>query len=335
MKKILSFTLALLMILSSIAIMGVSAEEYDPKIGESLIIVMENSSEDEKIPVGMFTNVKMPDFMNIPEYIAYKGYDEKTISKEQRELLEAEFHDQYLPTVMDEIALLYKEVFEGVFEGATPDELYMSRYVPYMSFYTTKDKIVELPKCAVISDIHFIGVDPEKTPEEKAFLREYARAYGLDEDKTVMNNYVTIYGEASGYTLFELGSDVLVPWWYDVWIGDIRICVGNRGNDDNPTKIETLDKEGNYSTFSKVLAEGTLDIYEAHKILSCLYLRGDADLDKVLTIKDATRIQKITAKVKVEDLGGYDYYTMDTNSDDLVNIKDATWVQKKVANLAS
>lgn len=60
-------------------------------------------------------------------------------------------------------------------------------------------------------------------------------------------------------------------------------------------------------------------------------LLGDADKNGKVNIKDATLIQKYSAKLV--EIAESDMYVADVNSDGKVNIKDATSIQKFVANI--
>lgn len=61
-------------------------------------------------------------------------------------------------------------------------------------------------------------------------------------------------------------------------------------------------------------------------------LLGDTDLDEVVTIKDATAIQKYLASLQL--FVTQQKINADMNSDGDVNIKDATAIQKQIAGLA-
>ncbi|MBQ7999711.1 MAG: starch-binding protein [Ruminococcus sp.] len=63
------------------------------------------------------------------------------------------------------------------------------------------------------------------------------------------------------------------------------------------------------------------------------YLYGDADLDGVVTIKDATLIQKYSAELAGAELEGTAFTQANVSGDAAVNIRDATYIQKFVANL--
>lgn len=58
-------------------------------------------------------------------------------------------------------------------------------------------------------------------------------------------------------------------------------------------------------------------------------IRGDVDLNGVLNVKDATKVQKHLAALDV--LTGACYDLADANNDGEVTIRDATYIQKIVA----
>lgn len=179
---------------------------------------------------------------------------------------------------------------------------------------------------------------------------EFIEEYGVateDEDEVYIGGAVKF----TNYTVFGATVGPLpqlcVQQYIDgYWFFEGAIC----GGETNPIGMYTLDNYGNVQSLSETVNEGFLDLDEVFEELSekCeMYLRGDIDSDKRLTVKDATLIQKYLAKVpeamdtvnshllgvKVmdADLSGAftEYY--DFSAD--VNIKDATYIQKKVANI--
>lgn len=129
-------------------------------------------------------------------------------------------------------------------------------------------------------------------------------------------------------------------YWF--WSGNIR-----GDEEENPTGIYTLDNYGNVQSLAETVSEGFIDLDEIFEDLSeeCnMFLRGDADGDKRLTVKDATLVQKYLAKVPegLSAVGNHEmgYCIMEADNPwevDLfgdnadVTIKDATYIQKKVA----
>ncbi|MBE6734964.1 MAG: starch-binding protein [Ruminococcaceae bacterium] len=65
------------------------------------------------------------------------------------------------------------------------------------------------------------------------------------------------------------------------------------------------------------------------------YIYGDADIDGVVTIKDATLIQKYIADIEGADLEGVAFTQANVNGDAAVNVRDATYIQKYVAGIES
>ena len=63
-------------------------------------------------------------------------------------------------------------------------------------------------------------------------------------------------------------------------------------------------------------------------------LRGDANRDNQINVRDATIIQKyVAAIIKIND-SGFDYKNADVDADGKVNVKDATLIQKHLVGMA-
>lgn len=192
-------------------------------------------------------------------------------------------------------------------------------------------------------------VDPEITLKNKCkvgFMEEFGIATE-DEDEV----YVEFAVKFANYTVFRAtfgGSpaletyDYIDGYWF--WAGAIF------GDEDyNPTGLYTLDNYGNVESLEETENKGFIDMDDIFPELSekCkMYLAGDIDDDKKLTVKDATLIQKYLAKVPEARDKVYSHYlgikVMDADlsgGDALfgyepsVNIKDATYIQKKVAKI--
>lgn len=195
----------------------------------------------------------------------------------------------------------------------------------------------------------FDPADPEidlKNQCKVGFMEEFGIATE-DEDEV----YVEFAAKFTNYTVFRatFGDcpaletyDYIGGYWF--WAGAIF------GDEDaNPTGLYTLDNYGNVESLEETVSEGFIDMDEIFPALSekCkMYMAGDIDGDKKLTVKDATLIQKYLAKVpeardkvyshplgiKVMDAdlsGGSALFGYEPS----VNVKDATYIQKKVANI--
>ena len=152
------------------------------------------------------------------------------------------------------------------------------------------------------------------------------------------------------YTVFRVYPFAVLPmesfqymdgYWF--WEGNII------GSDNNPTGLYTLDNYGNVESLYETVNKGFIDLDELYPTLSevaPMYISGDIDDDKRLTVKDATLIQKYLAKVPeaVEKVYSHrlSYCIMETDepwrasmfeSYSRVNIKDATYIQKKLAKM--
>lgn len=60
------------------------------------------------------------------------------------------------------------------------------------------------------------------------------------------------------------------------------------------------------------------------------FVLGDADTDRVVSVIDATTIQKVRASISVE---AFDPVAADVDGDDVVSVLDATYVQKSLAHV--
>lgn len=170
---------------------------------------------------------------------------------------------------------------------------------------------------------------------------EFMEEYGMSEDSYVdvcfavkYDNYAVFYAEDGPYIPSERCFLADGYWFYI----------------DSVADYYTLDNYGNVETLKETVNEGFIDLDEIFLTFSegaDMYLRGDIDSDKKLTIKDATLIQKYLAKIPeaiekfnsqplsfcVADADLSGVYDLDIHRDTDVNIKDATYIQKRVAKV--
>lgn len=192
-------------------------------------------------------------------------------------------------------------------------------------------------------------VDPEITLINKCkagFMEEFGIATELEDEV-----YIEFAVKFANYTVFRatFGDspaletyDYIDGYWF--WAGAIF------GDEDyNPTGLYTLDNYGNVESLKETAGKGFIDMDEIYPELSeatPMYIAGDIDDDKKLTVKDATVIQKYLAKVSegLEIVNNHrlGYCLMETDqpwakgmfgSSAEVTIKDATHIQKKVAKI--
>ena len=211
--------------------------------------------------------------------------------------------------------------------------------------------LVDLDLLYEISDKNYVimPLTPEELLENKC-RAEFMEEFGIatkDEDEV----YVEFAVKFANYTVFRatFGDssaletyDFIDGYWF--FAGAIY---GDEGS--NPTGLYTLDNYGNVQSLPETVSEGFIELDDVFEELSekCgMYLAGDIDSDKRLTVKDATLIQKYLAKVpeamdKVYDhILGVKVMDADLSGGDAlygyepsVTIKDATYIQKKVAKI--
>ena len=211
--------------------------------------------------------------------------------------------------------------------------------------------LVDLDLLYEISDKNYVimPLTPEELLENKC-RAEFMEEFGIateDEDEV----YVSFASNHTNYTVFRAsfgGASALETYDY---IGGYWFFAGAiyGDEDSNPTGIYTLDNYGNVQPLYETVNEGFIDLDEVFEEVSekCgMFLAGDIDSDKRLTVKDATLIQKYLARVldvvdkvrehtlgiKVMDAdlsGGDELFGYEPS----VTVKDATYIQKKIAGL--
>lgn len=172
---------------------------------------------------------------------------------------------------------------------------------------------------------------------------EFMEEFGIPEEGE--NDVRILFAvEFENYTVFLARSESYI---------DEKMCVYKEGYwfyNGTVAGHYTLDKYGNVESIDKTADKGFIDldeIFPAISELTEMHLRGDADGDKQLTIKDATLIQKYLAKYPdaVEKIWTHPvmFYVADANlsglridainDDSEITIKDATYIQKQVAKM--
>ncbi|MBQ2825013.1 MAG: hypothetical protein IJF19_01950 [Clostridia bacterium] len=219
-------------------------------------------------------------------------------------------------------------------------EAYDKGYVDLDLLYETKDSEY--------------GMYPLTEYEKEEVLKEkckeaYVKEYGIDTD--LLPARVEFAVQFENYVVFrashiEPAQMHAYQYIYGCWFYEPHI-LGEE--DDNPLGLYTLDNYGNVESLYNTAGKSFIDMEEIFPELSekCnMYLLGDIDSDKRLTVKDATLIQKYLAKIPeaVETVNAHVigqcvmetdqplFKSMYKDSSD-VNVKDATYIQKKLAKL--
>ncbi|MBR3988614.1 MAG: hypothetical protein IKK10_04850 [Clostridia bacterium] len=172
---------------------------------------------------------------------------------------------------------------------------------------------------------------------DELYYYSYQKRYGSTEMFEVTPDYVLIEGS----TYF---ADPMLS--YDVF-GDY-IVYGGCGFPNCSNYYIYTPKDNKLYTLREACDAGVKELDKVFTNYGLGVLKGDADGDRKLTIKDATYIQKYLAKIEgfelneeirghhlsVEDDGSpdpYGCYIEDFDNNDNINIKDATAIQKKLA----
>lgn len=331
-KKILSLCLVLLMALSCFA---VSVSAYTP----SLESVFENAFiwyNKEKGSTVDEESLYIRRIGSAGKYDVYRAYFGEIIPLESQQIIGG-YIFTYGSLVGD--------------EETNPTGLYAFNGPELMPLKEAYDKgLVDLdmlyeesvPKDGIIP----LGEDDELQLKCKT---AYIKQYGLTGEMAQYSS-VPFAIQYENYAVFRVYPHILLPMesfqcidGYLFWEGNII------GTDNNPTGIYTLDNYGNVQSLYETVNESFIDLDEIFPTLSevaPMYISGDIDNDKKLTVKDATVIQKYLAKIPEalevvynHKAGGcvmeadqpWAMKMFDGTSE--VNIKDATYIQKKVAKI--
>ncbi|MBQ7385685.1 MAG: hypothetical protein IJW04_04160 [Ruminococcus sp.] len=198
------------------------------------------------------------------------------------------------------------------------------------------------------------GIYPLTDGEKEECLKEkckeaYVKEYGIDtgllparvEFAVQFENYAVFQASHIEPAQMESFQYIYGYWFYEP-------CILGE-DDNNPLGLYTLDNYGNVESLYNTAGKSFIDMDEIFPELSekCnMYLSGDIDSDKKLTVKDATLIQKYLAKLPeavktvYEHRLGYCVMEVDEpwrikmfGGSSKVTVKDATYIQKKLAKM--
>lgn len=133
------------------------------------------------------------------------------------------------------------------------------------------------------------------------------------------------------------GIDIADHYTFDIYSNDLKRVVSIDTKDLSYLWSSVAVTEGMFCVTAKN-AEGEI-LVESGFLTFCYNVvnsdwwgkYGDVDLNSKINIKDATAIQKATAKIT--ELSKASLVAADVNSDGKVNVKDATAIQKYLANI--
>lgn len=331
-KKILSFALALMIICYCVSI---SVSAYTPTL-ESLF---ENAFIRYNQKIGSTVDEESLYIRRIGSagmYDVYRAYSGEIRALESEQIIGSYIFTYGSLVGDEELNPTGLYAFNGV-EVIPLKEAYDKGLVDLDMLYEES-----VPKDGIIP----LGESDElKIKCKTAYIEKYSVTGEMAEYSSVA--FAVQY---ENYTVFRVYPHIVLPlesfqymdgYWF--WEGNLI------GNDNNPTGLYTLDNYGNVESLYETVNKGFIDLDELYPTLSevvPMYISGDIDDDKRLTVKDATLIQKYLAKVPeaVEKVYNHrlGYCVMETDepwgasmfeSYSRVNIKDATYIQKKLAKM--
>ncbi len=341
MKKVLSVCLMLLLLLSSMTAFVVYAEE-PPRMTAELQEVLYNASEDELIPVKVTARVDYSTYVGFYDYFDDEfDIDRWQYDEAYRNDLNTRYKNEVIIPHEESIDRQLAEIFTEVFGTPTPQEVSVyygsGDYIYRGNFFftSTKDKIYKMN-----FKVELMEYAPEllRTPEETQFIKGYLKHIGEDE-KYIYGSNLHLLGKTETHTLFMYDNGAVNDGIACDRLGDVTVYNTPMGNYENLSDILTCDSEGRYSTLTYEFAKGRIDIHEVYRALlsdeyfPCVFLDGDLDRDGYVTVKDATRVQKIVAGIAVAEVGPIGDYEVNNNVDGEggVTVKDATYIQRLVA----
>ena len=338
MKKALSIILAIVVILSCLTATAFAA---GTKISESLAQVMEQTSDDEKIPVHvwLYSNVDkeaarrqarkecgyiggLPLNMTLDEVYAYKVAYNRIVSEQ-----EAAVANSFVEKL-------------GI---AEEDIVYLGKS-PYVIANLTKAQINEAATYAEVESLSYVDapvIEPadadtvnanlyeDKVKEIYPFLYDYSELY-YHTDGSGNVDWVMITGNEESVfpePLYQIiGNRVVIEEQYTAPFGFGYAVYDVQQNTVKAIYSEMLDQ---YK-----------DLEEAFNEYGCGRLLGDIDGDNTISITDATVMQRCDVNLKdypEDDAIGVSIdklkYYSDFNRDGVRDIIDATCIQRYLAEM--
>ena len=163
---------------------------------------------------------------------------------------------------------------------------------PNLSFTSESDGLVQLENCAESCEYYGLGFEMEFGGNTDAYVQKFQ--YYLD------------YGEKYGYKNTVLG------WYMSTW-WPYSMAIGSTPGDD-----------------PRAIYQDVYEFVQANK--EALTVLGDANDNGVLSINDATLLQKYLAKI-VDNFTNDQVNVSDVNGDGKVSIRDVTTIQMKIAKM--
>ncbi len=168
-------------------------------------------------------------------------------------------------------------------------------------------------------------------------ITEYVEAYAEDIGEYYFDE-IPKFKDFNGYRLVYFQKNEVLPIINTNRYGNYIFEGNNRYSPSNYGYLLVNGSTGNIITMEKGIENGILDLdklFEVQLESPCIFdmhIIGDSDCDNQLSVKDATYIQKICAKILKDSNTYYGDNFNDFNNDGKVNIMDATEIQKALVN---
>ncbi len=333
MKRILSFLLALIMILS-ISVVSASAEDRKfPQIVHNRL-AQHDDTDVLSVWIEVYTGIKV---MNKWEYFWRNDINMSRFEKDNEYANAAyEEYKDYCAETEKQIENKFRDFYYNEFGAVEDAYAVFNGAAGTIGTRLTVAEIKRLESYDKVLGVNILrtgGYDASFNAQPVEFATEiYNTEYlGNTSDEAVAVEYY--FGMDGLYGLFR-GGQVQSQEYSEEIIDDLLI-IGSKytHSDDNPTGLFAVTESGVIRTLKEGFDLNVLHIDQVAMTLPHVYVIGDADYDWKLTIKDATMIQKILAGLK-------DYEDVvcvsrpeDKDRDGRVTIKDATAIQKQIAGL--
>lgn len=338
MKKIIS-VLIVMALLVSVGLIGVYASIDKMSQSTAEYLTSLNSSEFVDVTVDIDVNINNLDFW---EFANVEGYDAERFESDHNYFTQCyqeynEYKNEQAEIRQNKMMEFYLDVF-----GGAEEELVSC--LPHISVLQFKIQVDDIERLLSFQEVKWIatgdnsdgGVDVEFNGKPEEFCKEVYIAEHLrksTDDEVAKHINIAVYGSVGEAHLLFRAEHMGVDAISEEILGDYIFGSDCIHSYDNSTGIYVTSTEGGLWTLSEAYENNWLNLDILAQFVPYVYMIGDSDRDLVLTVKDATIIQKILA-----DLDSYKDVLCNTRPEDMdrngvVNINDATAIQKHIAGL--
>ena len=342
MKKIISIMLVLVLAFSCLSLTAFA--DTNNKINDRLVSLFEEIEDDFKVQVF----VSIYDVVD-EDLVVQKTFEECGLTKQTAKTQEEV--DLYQRTYRRIKAEMYEQHNNVVLEKMNiPDEdvMFLSKLTPYFILKATKAKVYEIAALDEVYDISLYKMPLFPQPDhlfEARFLEQYENSV-----LTETHDYDELYyhydenGEID-WALIEQCSYNAPPWEYHEIVRGRWFTYGDHYPFSFRYGIYDVKEDKFYDIINESFDYSKYeDLEEVFESFNFGYLIGDADKDGVLSVMDATCIQRFVAQLTdIDDIIPGVYYIVeseecpgymsDFNLDGRRDVLDATAIQRNLAHL--